>query len=38
MGLDEDGFYTSKTKVSATSVFFESMPYKMRPVHPVVLS
>ena len=26
------GFYTSKTKVSATSVFFESMPYKVRPV------
>ena len=25
------GFYTSKTKVSATSVFFESKPYKVRP-------
>ena len=44
MGLDlpdgghlTHGFYTSKTKVSATSVFFESMPYKVRPVHPVVL-
>merc|ERR1712032_4321 len=35
MGLDlpdgghlTHGFYTNKTKVSATSVFFESMPYK----------
>merc|ERR1719452_186444 len=25
------GFYTPKTKVSATSVFFESMPYKVNP-------
>merc|ERR1712004_49309 len=25
------GFYTNKTKVSATSVFFESMPYKVNP-------
>jgi len=38
MGLDlpdgghlTHGFYTSKTKVSATSVFFESMPYKVDP-------
>ena len=39
MGLDlsdgghlTHGFYTSKTKVSATSVFFESMPCKVRLV------
>jgi len=25
------GFHTNKTKVSATSVFFESMPYKVNP-------
>lgn len=38
MGLDlpdgghlTHGFYTKKTKVSATSVFFESMPYKVDP-------
>jgi len=38
MGLDlpdgghlTHGFYTSKTKVSATSVFFESLPYKVNP-------
>ena len=38
MGLDlpdgghlTHGFYTPKTKVSATSVFFESMPYKVNP-------
>ena len=38
MGLDlpdgghlTHGFYTNKTKVSATSVFFESMPYKVNP-------
>merc|ERR1719266_1455437 len=38
MGLDlpdgghlTHGFYTPKTKVSATSVFFESMPYKVDP-------
>ena len=23
------GFYTAKKKVSATSIFFESMPYKL---------
>merc|ERR1711971_577597 len=38
MGLDlpdgghlTHGFYTPKTKVSATSVFFESLPYKVNP-------
>merc|ERR1712002_1197136 len=38
MGLDlpdgghlTHGFFTPKTKVSATSVFFESMPYKVDP-------
>jgi len=38
MGLDlpdgghlTHGFYTPKTKVSATSVFFESLPYKVDP-------
>jgi len=38
MGLDlpdgghlTHGFYTSKMKVSATSVFFESLPYKVNP-------
>jgi len=38
MGLDlpdgghlTHGFFTPKTKVSATSIFFESMPYKVNP-------
>jgi len=38
MGLDlpdgghlTHGFFTSKAKISATSVFFESMPYKVNP-------
>ena len=38
MGLDlpdgghlSHGFFTPKTKVSATSLFFESMPYKVDP-------
>jgi glycine hydroxymethyltransferase len=37
MGLDlpdgghlTHGFFTAKKKVSATSIFFESMPYKVR--------
>ena len=39
MGLDlpdgghlTHGFFTQKKKVSATSIFFESMPYKVNPV------
>ena len=38
MGLDlpdgghlTHGFYTSKKKISATSIFFESLPYKVDP-------
>ena len=38
MGLDlpdgghlTHGFYTAKKKISATSIFFESMPYKVNP-------
>ena len=31
MGLDEDGFYTSKTKVSTTSVF-HAMSFKVKSV------
>ena len=38
MGLDlpdgghlTHGFYTPKKKISATSIFFESMPYKVNP-------
>ena len=35
MGLDlsgghQYGFYTSKKKISATSIFFESLPYKIK--------
>merc|ERR1719209_294688 len=43
MGLDlpdgghlTHGFYTPKTKVSATSVFFESMPYKVDPATVII--
>merc|ERR1711970_129229 len=39
MGLDlpsgghlTHGFYTAKKKVSATSIYFESLPYKVHPV------
>ena len=38
MGLDlpdgghlTHGFYTAKKKISATSIFFESLPYKVDP-------
>ena len=38
MGLDlpdgghlSHGFYTPKKKISATSIFFESLPYKVHP-------
>lgn len=38
MGLDlpdgghlTHGFFTAKKKISATSMFFESMPYKINP-------
>ena len=38
MGLDlpdgghlSHGFYTPKKKISATSIFFESLPYKVNP-------
>ena len=38
MGLDlpdgghlTHGFFTAKKKISATSIFFESMPYKVDP-------
>ena len=40
MGLDlpdgghlTHGFFTAKAKISATSIFFESMPYKVSSVH-----
>ena len=41
MGLDlshgghlSHGFFTAKKRISATSVFFESMPYHLLPVRP----
>lgn len=43
MGLDlpdgghlTHGFYTAKKKISATSIFFESMPYKVNPATGIV--
>ncbi len=45
MGLDlpdgghlTHGFYTAKRKVSATSVFFESMPYKVHEARAINLA